>query len=240
MTTFDENGLKLEKVTPITTLDVTDLPANVADGFLKRNAGNSAWEEVAYGTAANTACQGNDARLLVSMDLDSRIFQSRLNQPAAITMIADTAYFIYLGRTVQDMTPKFVEFYVTTGGSGAQTAELGLFSTPSAPNKASQTVTKIQAMNSFNALLTGTGYFRNNVAFSTLVTKGTHLWAGFRTNMGTSQPAPWGVGGDLSEGRILTTAGAGALTAAGPWTGAVAALLAPSSAQGPDLRVTLD
>lgn len=36
---------------------------NVANGFLKRNAANSAWEEVAYGSAANTVCQGNDARL---------------------------------------------------------------------------------------------------------------------------------------------------------------------------------
>ncbi len=36
---------------------------NVANGFLKRNALNSAWEEVTYGSAANTVCVGNDARL---------------------------------------------------------------------------------------------------------------------------------------------------------------------------------
>jgi len=39
------------------------LPANAANGFLKRNAANNAFEEVAYGSAANTVCQGNDARL---------------------------------------------------------------------------------------------------------------------------------------------------------------------------------
>lgn len=38
------------------------LPAGIANGFLKRNGGNSAWEEVAYGTGANTVCQGNDGR----------------------------------------------------------------------------------------------------------------------------------------------------------------------------------
>jgi hypothetical protein len=38
------------------------LPTNVANGFLKRNGANGAWEEVAYGTAANTVCQGNDSR----------------------------------------------------------------------------------------------------------------------------------------------------------------------------------
>lgn len=36
---------------------------NVANGFLKRNAANGAWEEVTYGTTANSVCQGNDARL---------------------------------------------------------------------------------------------------------------------------------------------------------------------------------
>jgi hypothetical protein len=39
------------------------LPANVAGGFLKRNAGDTGWEEIIYGTAANTVAQGNDARL---------------------------------------------------------------------------------------------------------------------------------------------------------------------------------
>jgi hypothetical protein len=39
------------------------LAAAVANGFIKRNAANGAWESVAYGTAANTVCQGNDSRL---------------------------------------------------------------------------------------------------------------------------------------------------------------------------------
>jgi hypothetical protein len=39
------------------------LPTNVAHGFLKRNAANNGWEEVAFGTVANTVAQGNDSRL---------------------------------------------------------------------------------------------------------------------------------------------------------------------------------
>ena len=39
------------------------LAATVANGFIKRNAANTGWEEVAYGSAANTVTQGNDARL---------------------------------------------------------------------------------------------------------------------------------------------------------------------------------
>jgi hypothetical protein len=44
-------------------LQTDPLPATVADGFLKRNAANAGWEEVAYGSAANTVCEGDDARL---------------------------------------------------------------------------------------------------------------------------------------------------------------------------------
>jgi hypothetical protein len=47
----------------VTGLQTDPLPATVADGFLKRNALNTAWEEVAYGSAANTVCEGDDARL---------------------------------------------------------------------------------------------------------------------------------------------------------------------------------
>jgi hypothetical protein len=39
------------------------LPVNAANGFLKRNSGNTGWEEAAYGSVANTVCQGNDSRL---------------------------------------------------------------------------------------------------------------------------------------------------------------------------------
>jgi len=39
------------------------LPTKVADGFLKRDSGNTGWEEVVYGTNANTVCQGDDVRL---------------------------------------------------------------------------------------------------------------------------------------------------------------------------------
>ncbi len=44
-------------------LNGDSLPTNVANGFIKRNTGNTAFEEVAYGSAANTVCVGNDSRL---------------------------------------------------------------------------------------------------------------------------------------------------------------------------------
>jgi hypothetical protein len=36
---------------------------DIANGFVKRNALNTGWEQVAFGSASNTVCVGNDARL---------------------------------------------------------------------------------------------------------------------------------------------------------------------------------
>ena len=47
----------------VTGLQTDPLPVSVAGGFLKRNAANTGWEEVTYGSGANTVCVGNDARL---------------------------------------------------------------------------------------------------------------------------------------------------------------------------------
>ncbi len=47
----------------VTGLQTDPLPVSVAGGFLKRNAANTGWEEVTYGSGANSVCVGNDARL---------------------------------------------------------------------------------------------------------------------------------------------------------------------------------
>lgn len=47
----------------VTGLQTDPLPVAVADGFLKRDALNAGWEEVTYGSGANTVCEGDDARL---------------------------------------------------------------------------------------------------------------------------------------------------------------------------------
>jgi hypothetical protein len=217
------------------------LPTNVGDGFVKRNSGNTAWEQVAYGTAANTVAQGNDTRFPAYVDLVQRVLSSPLpNVATAITGTSGTAYFVYLGRTTVAFTPKYVEFYVNTAGSGAQTAEVGLFSSTGPPNKGNLSLTKLVSTGTLNSL-TSTGVKRNTSAFSTSVAAGTHLWAGSRTAMATNQPALSGLCMDFSQGRVLSTASAGALTGSGPWTGAIISLGAYlNTAIAPDLRVTLD
>jgi hypothetical protein len=215
---------------------------DVANGYAGLNGSSKLnGTQLPYGTGQNTACEGNDARLLTTVDRGSRVFSSPLpNVATALTTVSGTGYFVYLGRTATALTPKHVEFFVSTAGTGAQTAEVGFFSTPNAPNKASQTLTKLVSTGTVDAL-TSTGVKRNTSAFATSVPAGTHLWAGVRTAMATAQPQISGLCMDFSQGRVLSTASAGVLTAAGPWTGAI--ISNPSylsTAMCPDLRGVLD
>jgi len=170
-----------------------------------------------------------------------RVMQSRLpNVATSITLVNNTGYFVYLGCTTRALTVKFVEFYMNTVGAGAQTAEVGLFSSSTAPNKSNQSLTGLIATGAVDSLTT-TGVKRNTSSFAYAVAAGTHLWAGIRTAMASTQPALAGLCMDFSQGLVLSTASAGALTAAGPWTGSIIALGSYLNTPiAPDLRVTLD
>ncbi len=178
-----------------------------------------------------------------------RILQSRLpNVATTITLISNTAYFVYLGCTTRVLAVKFVEFYVNTNGSGAQTSEVGLFSTADPPNKTNQGTNGIVKLTAEGTLdsLTTIGVKRNTAAFNSgngyAVPAGTHLWAGIRTAMATTQPALAGLCMDFGQGLVMTTTSAGVLTGAGPWTGAIISVtgIYLNTAIAPDLRVTLD
>jgi hypothetical protein len=215
---------------------------NAANGYAGLNGSTKlTGTQLPYGTAQNTACEGSDTRLLTTIDSPNRVFSSLLpNVATGITLTSGTAYFVYLGRTVAALTPKYVEFYVNTAGTGAQTAEVGFFSSPNAPNKGALSLTKLVSTGTVDALTSG-GVKRNTSAFATSVPAGTHLWAGIRTAMATTQPAISGLCMDFSQGRVLSTASAGALTGTGPWTGAIVAIpLYLNTAICPDLRGVLD
>lgn len=181
----------------------------------------------------------------LTIEPNGRIFLSRLPKVAtSITLISNTAYFVYIGRVTQPMTVKYVEFYVNTGGSGSpQAGEVGLFRTPNAPNKTDQGpggIVKLAATDNLGTL-TGAGVRRNTNSFDYAVPVGTHLWAGIRTAMPTTQPALAGLCMDFSEGLVLSVESAGTLMNAGPWYGAVPVLGSYlNSAVAPDLRIALD
>lgn len=168
-----------------------------------------------------------------------RVLQSILPPVAVGTFltISGTAYYLYLGRIARDITVTFAEFHVTTAGAGAQTAEIGLFSTSNPPSKSAQTLTKIVATGTVDSV-TATGVKRNTSSFAQLIPAGTHLWAGVRFAMATTQPTCSGRAGDMSQGHILTTTGGGALTGLSTAAGTIPAIATATVA--PDVRVTLD
>lgn len=193
-----------------------------------------------HGIVVGNVASDADARFKTTIEQSSgqRILMSDLSPGnAGFLLITNVAYWVYLGRLVIAATPKYVEFHVSVAGGGVQTAEVGFFSTPSAPNKANQTLTKLVSTGTVDAL-TGIGLKRNTNAFATAIPAGTHLWAGIRTAMAAAQPTIWGLGVDMNQGAILSTAAAGALTAAGPWAGVK--MNSSVAMTCPDLRGVID
>lgn len=200
--------------------------------------------EVIYieGLGFNVYAGANVNGLLTTTESD---FTQRILRPSpahhgnlhTFVMISGTAYFTYLGRMARDTTIRFVEFQVTGAGAGAQTAEVGLYSTPLPPNKSGQTLTRIVANGTVDTLTT-VGAKRNTTTLNQVVTTGTHLWAAFRTALATTQPTCAGVSGDMGQGAILTTTGGGALTAVATALGTIPAV--GTATVAPYMTATLD
>lgn len=217
------------------TVDIAE-PGNSSDGYgrwFKETGLPALWWKPDSAGAKEDLTAG---RYTVT-ELRGRVFKSNLtNGVNDVTPTDDTAYFVYLGQTTKAITPKHVEFSVATAGVGAQTAEVGFFSSPTAPAKANQSLTKLVSTGTVDDLTT-TGVKRNTSAFATSIPRGTHLWAGIRISMATTQPELVSLGHDFAQAQVLETASAGALTAAGPWTGAV---MTDGADICPDLRAVLD
>lgn len=171
--------------------------------------------------------------------IGQRVLRSMLPPvaPGTFLTVSGTAYYLYIGRIVRAITVAFCEFHVTTIAAGAQTAEIGLFSSSNAPNKSGQTLTKLVATGTVDSTTT-TGVKRNTASFAQAVSAGTHLWAGVRFAMATTQPTCSGVAGDMSQGHVLTTTGGAALTGLSTAVGTIPAI--GTATVAPDVRVTLD
>ncbi len=184
---------------------------------------------------------GLAARSAVSDPGEQRIFKSELPGIAGALTIADKAYFVYVGKSAAPVQLNYVEFAVTTSAVGTQAAEIGIFSSPLAPNKAAQTLTCLAVATSLTDLTAAAGVNRNSTALAyTVPDSGIHLWAGFRVNMttGPTQPQIWGLTGDFAEGAILSMSTAGVLAVGTTYAGAI--ITHAVTWQAPDLRITID
>lgn len=145
-----------------------------------------------------------------------RVFPPKIpfNTAAAISATSQTAYFVYLGKTVNAFIPKYARFLVITGGTESA-AEVGFFSSPTAPSAASQTLTKLVSGTVTTSFTNGT-VTKNTSAMATSIAAGTFLWAGFLVTA-TVAPTLGAVVGDLNTGMTATLA-MGANTFAGTAT----------------------
>lgn len=152
---------------------------------------------------------------------EQRVVFSNLPRIAGAITTANTAYWVYVGRSSAQFTINKVEFAVTTSAVGTQAAEVAIATSPLGPNKAAQVLTVVAVNATLTDLTAAAGMNANTVAMAYLVPDtGLHLWAGVRFNMGTTQPQCYGLTGDFSEGQVLSTAAAGVL-AVGTYTGAL-------------------
>lgn len=171
-------------------------------------------------------------------DFGQRVFRSPglSDANSTLNLVSAQAYFTFLAFVSKPVVPKFVELNLNGLAVAVTAAEVGLFSSPVAPNKAGQTLTKIVATNAMDSLTVGTGVKRNTAAFSQQVDAGTYLWAGIQVTWTTTAPNFMALSTDLSEGHGLLTAAAASFTTAGPWTGALIA----AGGIGLQIRATLD
>lgn len=103
---------------------------------------------------------------------------------------------------------------------------MGVFSTTSAPDGTTKSFVKLAASGTLDDVTTGAAKtFQNTTDFAHTLATATHVWIGVRFDMGTTQPTlRFSNSPDFDLGYYQRTAGAGALTGAGPWTGALNAV----------------
>ena len=130
-----------------------------------------------------------------------------------------TAHFVYLGYVSQAITPKYVRFLVNATAGTESAAEVGYFSTTSAPTGSNMTLTKITS-GVVATSFTSSAVAKNTSAFVTSIPAGTFLWAGILV---TWSVAPVGsmAFDDVNTGCMLDTTSAATFATTSSYTGAV-------------------
>lgn len=146
---------------------------------------------------------------------------------SGLLLTSGTSYASYMGFFTQDSVVNYARAQISSSAVGTQTAEIGLFSSPSPPNSANQVLTKIIATGTLDDL-TAQGLKGNTSSFSQTITAGTNLWVVIRTAMSMTQPNFYGTAFDMSSGALLKTAATGTLTGLSSFTGTIIALSANS------------
>lgn len=222
---------------------------------LAPNAGNAKWGQVTgqlqsitgdimpSGTNGSVTVVGINGLPMTMEGTSERQFPPAFDTLAATAFsvaASGTAYFNYLGRTANRITPQYV--YGLTSSAGTVTsAQVGLFSTPGPPKRnTSQTLTKIVAGAVTTPLGSNAPYI-NTSAFATVVPSGTYLWAGMVVpNYTSTAPAFAGCLCDFNAGTQQKTTAAGPFTANTSFTGTINQTYSATVVEMPFIMASLD
>jgi hypothetical protein len=162
------------------------------------------------------------------------VFQPSIaGDPSGNASTSGVLHACYLLYTTQPMTVKHVRCFMTAvSGAANQIMELGLFSTPLAPQLAGQTLTCLAVAadtgvptNITTCLVTS--QVKTNIAdFTAVIPAGTHLWAGMRTAFtgGAGTQPTWRRCFPVGDGQVLWSAASGVIALGGTYVGAAAAI----------------
>jgi hypothetical protein len=174
------------------------------------------------------------------------VLKSHLPYLGTFVPTKNTAYWVYVGHSSNYLSEMDGANYVYKSeyafvweqggaGVGAGSVYIALAWTPAPPNKANQTLTIINGSSTWNsaftAALTGVNYTDYTKGWLINPPSRKHLWIGFNSNLATTQPTLAGIGQDMAQGNVLSTASAGAITTPGAtFTGAIIAASAATIA----------
>lgn len=133
-----------------------------------------------------------------------------------LTLVAGTAYFVFVG-TVRDTASFHIQAPIFRvggggGGTGIETAEMGVFITGQPPNGTAQNMDQYSPalVTAFPAqdTLSTTGQKTINTPYNELITtQDLNLWVGIMTNFTITQPQLTSCGFDLGAGSVLQVIG---------------------------------
>lgn len=197
------------------------------------------------GTSGTTVAIGNDGRLLVGMDPTERIFETLgPGMGGGLLLANDRAYWGYLGRWGSAVTFNYLNLRLITIAvtSGADVFSGGIFTGDKPPTRgANVTMTKVAATASWDAMIGGVARdVKNSSALGATPAAGSWVYWGIHASGYSTQPTLSNYIRDGCIGRLLSTAAAGSLTGAGPWTAVPIAFVADATALAPRTIVTLD
>jgi hypothetical protein len=194
----------------------------------------------AKGDKGDTGSSGSTGAAGSNWDDGTRAYYSRLPIITGVGtsyLVNGTAYWLYCGQVSAAKTVVGLTSWVDTAATGVgSVCAVALASTPNAPNRAGQTLTKLGTASTFAP--TSTGLMRPIASFAAAIAAGTHLWCGIKTTVVTLPPTFRSVTDDLGQGAVLVTTGAGSFSSTASWVGSVPG--ATAAAVAPYMTATLD